>query len=262
VNSKNDPIRESYYAPLEKAEHLLAWSFYITATISVLILLVDRGTHPDQYEVLQLAFVVLALFGFFVGLAIRFYWAPRAAEKRVADFLSNAFEVELSPERTSGYYNNDEQQPFRKVASQTAENAFFTKEVARLMCGRRRLVVGIYALLWITVVAHRGTPIDMVVIGCQVLFSEEVLTSVVRLEWLRAKSERIFDSMFRQLGQGAPEGQYAVATVVESLVCYEMVKAAANVTLSSAVFDRNNARLSKEWDQMRANAMRSSTDGN
>jgi hypothetical protein len=114
------------------------------------------------------------------------------------------------------------------------------------------VVVSVYVVLWTVVIANRNTPIDFVLVGCQVLFSEEIVSSLVRLEWLRAKSEKIFDSMFRHLSVSSPATPAFTASVIEFLVCYENHKAASNVTLSSETFNANNARLSAEWDRMRA----------
>lgn len=252
MSTKLDPIREKYFAPLERAEVASMIAFYVAAITSLLVVLIDRVARPAWYETLQVMFLVLVVTSFALGLAIRFYWAPRAADKRTADFVSNAFGIALSSDRTRGYYNNDEQDPIRKVASQILENAFFTKELARLMCAWRRGIVASYAVLWIAAVAYRGTPIDVVVVGCQVLLSEEIITAFVRLEWLRANAERIFESMFRHYQAGHHGQPHFAATVVESLVCYETIKATAGVTLSNSLFQKNNARLSREWTRMRA----------
>lgn len=119
------------------------------------------------------------------------------------------------------------------------------------MCVRRRLVVGGYALLWIVAIVNRNTPVDLVLVGSQVLFSEEIVSSLVRLEWLRAKTERVFDAMFRELTVASTTSPNFVARVVEYLTRYENNKATSNVTLSSKVFNNNNARLSAEWDRIR-----------
>ena len=118
MTSKIDPIRDTYYKPLELAETWSAWLFYITAPVSIAVVLLDKGTHAIAYIAFQIAFVVLALAGSLLGLCMRLYWAPRAQEKRIADFLSSAFNVELSPERTAGYYNNSASDPARRIALQ------------------------------------------------------------------------------------------------------------------------------------------------
>ena len=252
MNNKIDPIRDKYFAPLEKAEKWSARLFYATALVSLAVPLIDSSTYRAAYTFAQVLFGALAVAGVVLGLATKLYWAPRAAEKRISDFVSAALAVNLTPERTQGYYNNSEKDPIRKTALQVLENSWFTKEIARLMCVRRRAVVSAYAVLWIVVIANRSTPIDLVSVGCQVLFSEGIISSVIRLEWLRAKTEKIFDAMFRHLSVSNATTPAFVASVLEFLVCYENHKATSNVTLSTEIFNANNTRLSAEWDRMRA----------
>lgn len=252
MNKKTDPIRDNFFVPLEMAETWLTLLFYVTAFISVLVLFIGKAESPGTYSFVQIAFVVLVISAFVLGLAVRFYWGPRAAEQRNADFASTAFAVNLTTERTHGYYNNTEVDPIRKTAFQLLENTFFTKEIARLMCARRRTVVGSYVVVWVAVFANRSTPIDVVAVACQVLFSEGIISSVIRLEWLRGKTERIFVSVFRHMQVSSSETPAHIASVIENLVAYETVKATSGVTLDGATFENNNARLSAEWDRISA----------
>lgn len=242
MNVKRDPISDKYFKPVEKAEAASEWLFYATAIVSLVVLFIDKTDHPTIYTVVQIVFGIFAVAGFLLGLATKLYWAPRGAEKRIADFVSAAFAVNLTSERTEGYYNNAATVPIRKAAFQLLENSFFTKEIARLMCFRRRAVVAAYILAWLAVIAYRDISVDFVMVALQVVFSEEIISSVIRLEWLRAKTERIFDVMYRHLSTSTETGTAFAACVVEHLVRYESDKATSNVTLSSAVFHANNAR--------------------
>lgn len=252
MNDKSDPISAKYFKPVEKAEATSEYLFYATAIVSLVVLFIDKAAYPTTYTAAQVIFGVLAVAGLLLGLAIKLYWAPRGADKRISDFVSAAFAVNLTPERTRGYYNNAATDPVRKAGFQLLENCFFTKEIARVMCVRRRAIVAVYALAWVAVMAYRDASLDFVLVALQVVFSEEIISSLIRLEWLRAKAERIFDAMYRHLSTSSQTGPTFAAYVVEHLVCYESAKATSNVTTSSEIFHTNNARLSAEWDRMRA----------
>ena len=251
MTSKIDPIRDTYYKPLELAETWSAWLFYITAPVSIAVVLLDKGTHAIAYIAFQIAFVVLALAGSLLGLCMRLYWAPRAQEKRIADFLSSAFNVELSPERTAGYYNNSASDPARRMALQVLENCFFTKDVARLACVRARVTFAAYGVVWVVLVVNRWTSIDIVVWLCQLVFGEVILSAWIRLEWFRAKAERVFETVFRQWKGAATDNLYFLASSIDALVEYESHKATSGITLSSKLFEKNNVRLSQEWERIR-----------
>lgn len=252
MNARIDPISAKYFAPLEKAEKASERLFYVTALVSLAVLFIDKATNPNTYTLLQVVFGLLVVAGVVLSLATKLYWAPRGAEKRISDFVSSAFVVNLTADRTQQYYNNAAIEPIRRAAFQLLENCFFTKEIARLMCTRRRMVVGAYAFLLIAIFVYRDIEIDFVLIAIQVIFSEEIASSIIRLEWLRAKTERVFDEMFRQLSASDSASPAFAACVIEHLVIYETAKATSNVTTSSELFYANNARLSAEWDAIRA----------
>lgn len=251
MSDKSDPISAKYFKPIEKAEDASDLLFYVTALVSLVVLFIDKVGHQTFYTLAQVVFGILAITGVLLGLAIKLYWAPRGTEKRIADFVSSAFGVNLTPERTRGYYNNDATDPVRRAGMQLLENCFFTKEVVRMMCVRRRIIVAAYTALWLGVMVNRDFSIDFVLIAIQVVFSEQIISSVVRLEWLRAKSERIFDAMYRHMSAKPLAEEVISAIVVEHLVRYESIKAASNVTTSSKIFNANNERLSAEWDRIR-----------
>jgi hypothetical protein len=173
VNAKIDPISAKYFKPVENAEAASEYLFYVTALVSLAVLFIDKAASPTTYTVVQVIFGVLTVAGISLGLTTKLYWAPRGTDKRISDFVSSAFQVNLTPERTQGYYNNAATDPVRKAGLQLLENCFFTKEIARLMCVRRRVHIAIYGLAWIAVMSYRDASVDFVLVALQVVFSEE-----------------------------------------------------------------------------------------
>lgn len=133
MNQKVDPIRDRYFKPLEQAEQWFERLLFANAALSLAVPLIDRSLYPTAYAAVQISFATLVVVGAILGLGIKLYWGPRGAERRISDFVSSAFAVSLSPERTQGYYNNTETEPVRRAALQLLENSWFTKEIARLM---------------------------------------------------------------------------------------------------------------------------------
>ena len=84
----------------------------------------------------------------------------------------------------------------------------------------------------------------------QALFSEQILSRWLRLEWLRARFEKTFDDVYKLFQTRPPVAQFNVHALV-ALSMYETAKANAAVTLSSKTFDRLNSTLSAEWEKVK-----------
>lgn len=123
-----DPIRKRYYGPLEQAEKVSGWLFYIAAITSFLPLIFNEKSYPIGNSVLTAAFVLLVIANFVLGIVIRLYFFPRAEDARRKEFISNAFNFDLIHQRTIGYYNNDETNPLRRIGMLVMENLFFPKQ--------------------------------------------------------------------------------------------------------------------------------------
>ena len=250
--SKIDPIRKRYYRPLEIAESSSDWLFLLVAALSILALAVERTTYPRLYDLVQGAFVVGVLALFFLGLGIRLYWTPRADDKRRQQLLSNSFAVALTHEQTSGYYNNDQTNPLRRLCASLLENSFFSKNVTLKMAHGERIRVAVYALIWIVALLNRATDLALAAAMAQAVFSEQIISRWVRLEWLRMRFERVYEHLYRlvQTTTNFNKEEFRVR-VLEAFGEYETGKGYGGITLSARIFERLNPSLSLEWAEIR-----------
>jgi hypothetical protein len=179
------------------------------------------------------------------------YLTPRAEDKRRQDFFSSACNVNLIHQQTDGYYNNDFKDPIKRMAAQVLENSLFSKEIALRMARRERIKVVVYALIWLVLLLNRRTDLGWIVAASQAIYSEQILSKLFRLEWLRIRFEKTFDDVFR-LFQTKPSVAQFNAHALNALSMYETAKANAGITLSSTIFDDLNPTLSTEWDKVKA----------
>jgi hypothetical protein len=250
-NHRKDPIRSRYFNPLERAEKVTDGAFYTAAALSILVLLIERQTHRALYSWAQIGFLVAAILGFLLALAVRVYFYPRAQDVRFADFLSSGYGVRLIPERTEHYYNTDAEEPVHRIAFQALENSLFTKEITLRMCWNERALIGAYVALWLVALFNRSTDLDAIVWASQVVFSEQLFSRWIRLEWFRGRSEAVFDDLYRLLQVGRTANGGFDARVVQEIVKYENTKSIAAVTLSSGLFAKVNPALSQRWSNIR-----------
>lgn len=247
--SKSDPLGARYYLPLGNAERWTSVFFWTAAVSSVAALQVEKGRLPIVYDVIQSIFVVSVVLFFVVDLAVRLYWSSRAHGKRNSDFVSHAFDVALIAETSLGYFNNKETEPFRRIAFSVLENAFFSKTILQKMLFWDRAFVGGYALIWLIAVLNRATDLALVTTIAQVIFSEQIISRWVRMEWLRARFERIYDDTYGLIqASGNNVSKEFQARTIDFLLRYETSKSQAGISLSSTIFKRNNPSLSKQWE--------------
>lgn len=251
--TRTDPVGDRYFKPLQQLEGATETLFYIGAALSLAALLVSRAENPALYDGVQIAFILAVLIAALLGLIARFYVAPRAAAKRRQDLLSNTFGVPLTHDTSAGYYNNDQTNPFRRLAASTMESAFFTAAIARDMLLIERIKILAYLLLWIIAALIRSTDLTMIAVAAQIVFGEQTLSKWLRMEWLRMRSESVFSGLHSLFAtHTAANAPVLQAHILEHYSEYETAKSAAHVFLSTRIFKKRNPDLTAEWDRIRA----------
>lgn len=245
--SRSDPIRARYYEAVELADKVSDGLFYLGAILSIVSLLVEKQAHPNAYDFVMTAFAIAVIALFALGLVSRLYLTPRAEDKRRQDFFSSACGVGLTHEKTEGYYNNDFVEPIKRMAAQVLENSHFSKAIALRMTRFERAKIAVYALAWLLCLLNRQTDLGIVVAASQAVFSEQVVSKWLRLEWLRIRFEKTYDDVYR-LFQSRPAMSKFNAMTLESLGMYETAKANGAIPLSSKLFRQLNDELSAEWE--------------
>jgi len=248
TQEKVDPIGARYFRPLTIADLAADVLFYVSAALSLVVPLIEQPAYPKLYSVTQIAFAISVIAMFVISLAIRLYFAPRAQVRRYQDFLAHAFGKPLSYQQTSGYYNNAATTVPRRIAAQVLENSFYSSDTLSQMSTIERIKIALYVLLYILVIFNRNTDLATIGVAAQIVFSEQIVSRWLRLEWLRRECERTYDDVYRQLQS---KGQMD-AFSIESLGRYEIAKATAALSLSSRIFERSAERMNAEWARIGA----------
>lgn len=250
TSQRSDPIGRRYYDPLKSADKVSDILFYVVGVLSLVMPFLNKATNPALYNwgLILFGVSVVTLFG--LGMVVRLYLTPRAEDERRKGFLTSACSVELAQEATVGYYNNDLSKPTERIAAQVLENAHFTKSGALRLLKFERTKVIVYFAAWLICVLNRDVDLSWIVAALQTLFSEQVMSKWIRLEWLRIRAERIFDAVY-QLFQARPDMTTFNAIALESFAKYESTKSNASITLSTRIFEANNAVWTAEWEAIK-----------
>jgi hypothetical protein len=184
--AKSDPIGKKFYAPLASAELWSDACFWLAAIFSIIALQINKASAPAAYDVVQTMFALSVMALFVIGLATRLYWSMRAQSKRVSDFVSHSFDVPLILEKSEGFFNNSQTEPFRRMAAFVLENTLFSRAILQRMLRNERVKVAAYACLWFVALLNRATDLALITGIAQVILSEQIISKWIRMEWLRA----------------------------------------------------------------------------
>ncbi|MGV2128369.1 hypothetical protein ACQZ4Q_06350 [Agrobacterium vitis] len=249
---KVDTVGEKYYKPLKRTEAVGGFLFWVVFILSIAALFVDKAAYPRLYSNLQIAFIICVLLFFIQGLTQKLYFFPRAEDKRRQELLSNSYGVTLTHEETVGYYNNDQANPLKRLAASVMESAFFTHEVIRRMLVGQRVKTFGYFVIYFVALLNRSTNLELLAVAAQVLFSEDIISRWLRMEWLRIRSEQIFENLNRFFSSkhsfSKPVSQ---SQAIDFFSLYETTKSTAAILLSSTLFHKHNTSLTSEWEQIR-----------
>lgn len=250
--SSFDPIRNQYFKNVQITELLLELLFYVNASLSCLILLINQNLYQILFDIALSAFSISVVIMLSLNLLLKLYLIPRAESKRREDFFAHAYDIKISYEKTSGYYNNAAKEPIQKIALQTLENCFFSKNVSGKMLFAERTKFVIYIVLWLFLVHFRQTDLAWIVVATQAIFSEQILSKWLRLEWFYRQCDSTFNRLYRVL-QSKQLATQRNSQILEITLSYETAKANASITLSSNYFDKLNKPLSTEWGKIEQN---------
>jgi hypothetical protein len=213
--------------------------------------LIDKEAAPKSYNAANIAFVFAVISVFIISIVCRLYLSPRAEDVRRSDLFTNSFNIDLTHETTTGYYNNDETNSFRRLALSVMESSFFTSRICQAMLLRTRIATATYLAAWLYLALSRETDLGLIAAGAQALFSEILLSKWLRLEWLRQRSEKVYTHLGQLLKTARSfNKELTRAQAVEYVSYYETSKSNAGVVLSDSIFKKLNPSLSAEWEKI------------
>jgi hypothetical protein len=239
---------ERYYKPIEIFERLSSLLFWVSAVLSIAVLysrIIPWTSLRNVPMVMFSTFVVLHLV---FTLYTKFNLIPIAEGKRRKQLLSNSFDVPLTPEETKAYYNNPIAPSIQRLGANILENSFFAKSICGKMALQERVKVLIYFTVWFVAAICRSTPLDILVVVTQTVFSGEIIARLVSLEVLRHRNEDLFEELYHEfLHKVDFQTSTATACILDAFATYESAKSAAAIKQSTSVFLALNPSLTREW---------------
>lgn len=242
---------EQYYKPIETCEKWTNRLFWVLAVLSVIVLYSQWIPWDAVRDIPAILFSVGVVLQLLLSLYNRFLLIPKAETKRRKQLLSDSFNIPLTPERTQAYYNNPLAPSIQRLGANVLENSFFTKSICEKMAVEERIKVFVYFIFWLIAIYWRSTPLDMLIIVTQTIFSREIIAKLVCLEVLRNKNEDIYEELYNAfLNKINFQGSRGSTCILAAFANYEATKAGATLKLSTKVFNELNPRLTYEWAEI------------
>ena len=127
------------------------------------------------------------------------------------------------------------------------ESAFFTHEIVqKMLVGQRAKTLG-YLAIYFVAALNRSTNLELLAVAAQAVFSGDIISRWLRMEWLRIRSEQVFDNLNRLFTGSQPfSRKVAQSQAINFFSFYETTKSTAAILLSSRLFNKHNESLSAD----------------
>jgi hypothetical protein len=234
---------DHYYRPIERIETVSSVLFWASATLSVAGLYSYHIPWQPMQDIPMFLFAGCVVMHLLLTLYLKFHLIPIAEERRRKQLLTNSFDVPLTPEQTQAYYNNPLAPSIQRLGANVLENSFFAKAVCGKMAARERATVLIYFIVWILAALWRGTPLEILVVVTQTVFSGEILARLVSIEVLRYRNEDLFEELYHEF-------LHKVDFRSSTGTAYEAAKASAAIKQSTRIFTALNPDLTRQWKEI------------
>jgi hypothetical protein len=244
-----DELEDDYNA-IERVSSITRYLFWASAIMS-LLMPYSSFTSGFISQAIIVLFLVLVILHFSLSKFNELQLIPAAEKKRRKQLLSNAFNVPLIPEHTVGYYNNPVPPSLKRLGVSILENAFFGRAICSTMLRTERIIILGYVVLWLMAIFFRATDLSLIVTLTQLLFSGQIFTQWLRLEFLVARLNNVYESLYALfLHQIAIDQLRGMAGILDHFAAYESAKASASIKQSKSVFEKLNRELTKKWEDI------------
>lgn len=239
----------NYFASALKYYKVESYMEYIGLVLLV-INLIFRGI-----PYLSIVTIVFSI-GLFILKYRRSYYQTMADGERRKDFFDNSFGSNLIENRTSDYYDNEEQSMgIYKAFVNVFENSLFSKNIATEMLKKKRMRYSITTLFLFVVLVIGVIAKDWLLTLAAVLYCLWILVNWNALRCYTIKVSSIYSQIYKLFQPGLSRSMFYERRL-EGVSIYLMVEYELNISqnsimLDSKIFGKLNDTLTREWNQMK-----------
>jgi len=243
------------YKIKNRLENINKFIFWLTLLLSVFpILFAEFYTEYKFVDLINIFNIIGISLFFIIEILNEFILLPLADNKRRDDFIDNSFGSKFSIRSSIDYYDNQEiENGIYKAAVNQFENCFFTYSLVKISTVSK-IVIPTTMLIIMSIIAYYGfSQVPFALTILQAFFSANILGDLVKHLILMNRLANIQDSWL-QLFQNIEFKQYVLnfqPHILRFWLQYETLHSKINANISSRVFEKNNARLTEDWNNLK-----------
>ncbi|OOG69966.1 hypothetical protein [Flavobacterium sp. A45] len=207
-----------------------------------------NSKYDDVKEIAKVISYVSMVCYLIINLISRILFHNVEKRKR-NDLIDNSFGTNYSDENTVGYYNNEEtQNGIKKLTLNSYESSFHTENTLKLMLYKNLIILIVLSVPFLlSIFSKNGSDIVRLLFEISIpltLISEFIVMLIYYLN-VSEINER-FKIELTNLGNKSIN-ENDIPKLLIPIMEYYSIKAWANTNLDSAIFNKNNTKISEKW---------------
>lgn len=247
-----NPLQNKYLTPkkLEKCVTRLIIFSSIIAVLGYILTQSKCGCVPFIQGCLDLVQCILSFFVIlFSGLCSYFHIVSEDERKRVA--VDNAYNMHYGESESVDYYTNDNvKQGLERLSTNMFESCFFTNKIAGVMLTHSLPKSLLLLILFVITIFLADS--KMIVLLSNLAIVSLILADCAKLIALFLRTKSILTRFRAFYCSRKSMNQHARNSQMQLLILeYESALSWSHVLLDEGVYNKLNAKLSKEWEDMK-----------
>lgn len=238
---KVDP-EDILYKKASKLDIICKFLFIVNVLISFILFIYEMEFMFTIEIIIALVYLLFKI------LNDHYFWYEAEKERR-KDNISNGFNVEISEEKTEGYYNNKFEPSFKKYVANVFESNYFSREISK-----RMIIYAAFKCLFVLVIfiiaALSYLSNNIVLAIVQVLFSAEVIEEAISIICYYFKINSLYEKARNELVTVGIVTKNQYVWLFEYCMEYENIKSYYKVRLDTKIYDKLNEELSNNWSKI------------
>lgn len=242
------------YKVTSKLDRVNKITFWLILLLSIFPLIFTELYNEYKIHLLNILNIIGLSMFFIIETLNEFILIPLADNKRRDDFIDNSFGSKFSIKNSIDYYDNDEiNGGIYKAAVNQFENCFFTYSLIKISTVSK-IVIPTIMFIVMSIIAYYGfaeVPFALTIL--QAFFSANIIGNLVKHFILMNRLSAIQDSWLQLFQNTNLENEIAnfQPYVYRYWLQYETLQSKINANISSAVFNKQNAKLTEDWNQLK-----------
>lgn len=238
---------DSLYKTIQKNERLLLIIFLLIFTLSII------NSFFNYYFVIYLL-LVLNIFYVCISSFTDLFLKNNAERERRKTMIANAFNVDITINKTNKYYNNSLNPSIKKMGVNCFESSFYTKENLRNMFIEYSIRIILLFIMW-TIIIFNIKEKNVFLTIVQSFFSAEVLFNYIKLVYYYFQVQQIFGCFYNLFVTNKYSNRRDLPLLIEYVMDYETIKNYCHIMLSEKIFKKIKKDADFKWNQIENSIM-------